>query len=122
LLKAFAQNLLDPEVRELLCREFHEQAMVAWKRRANKADQVESSVKGLRDKQEKLRQQAENLLDAIAATNGSPLVYGRLSSVEAQMRTIDELLATQTYSRVAAPSAEMIQGFLDRSKRTPSPS
>jgi hypothetical protein len=38
-------------------------------------------------------QQAENLLDAIAATNGSPLVYGRLSSVEAQMRNIDASLA-----------------------------
>ena len=114
LLKAFAQNLLDPEVRELLCREFHEQAMAAWKGRANKAEQVESGVRGLRDKQEKLRQQAENLLDAIAATNGSPLVYGRLSSVETQMRTIDELLATQTHSRVTAPSAETIQSFLDR--------
>jgi len=114
LLKAFAQNLQSPEVRELLCREFHEQAMVAWKKRSNKADQVESSVRGLRDKQVKLRQQAENLLDAIAATNGSPLVYGRLSSVEAQMRTIDELLATQTHSSVTAPSAETIQTFLDR--------
>jgi len=114
LLKALAKNLLTPELCEAVHGEFRDQLMAAWKQREGRAQQLSTSTRSLREKHEKLRQQAENLLDAIAATSGSALVYSRLSSVEAQMRNFDELLATQTNSRVTAPSADAIKEFLDR--------
>jgi len=65
-----------------------------------------------------LRHQAENLVNAIAATKGSALVYARLDSIEAQMRNIDALLATQGKERVAFPSLEDLRKFLDRKLAT----
>ena len=114
LLQALSRNVLEAGVRDRLSREFREQLVAAWKDRASRAQQVESSVKSLRGKQEMLRQQAENLLDAIAATNGSSLVYERLSSIEAQMRSIDQLLATQVEVRAALPSEDDLRKFLER--------
>ena len=48
------------------------------------------------------------------ATKGSALVYERLSSVEAQIRNIDELLAHQVEEKVKSPSASDLQMFINR--------
>jgi hypothetical protein len=94
--------------------EFQSQLMAAWKDRRKKAQQLSSSEKSLRDKQDKLSHQAENLVNAIAATKGSALVYARLDSIEAQMRNIDTLLGTQGKERVTLPSADDLRDFLDQ--------
>jgi len=118
LLQALSRNARSDEVRPHLEMEFHNQLMVAWRERKKKAQQLTSSAKSLRDKQDKLRHQAENLVNAIAATKGSALVYARLDSIEAQMRNIDALLATQGKERVAFPSLEDLRKFLDRKLAT----
>jgi DNA invertase Pin-like site-specific DNA recombinase len=114
LLQALSRNARSDEVRAHLSAEFHNQLMVAWKDRRKKARQLSSSAKALRDKQDKLRHQAENLVNAIAATKGSALVYARLDSIETQMRNIDALLATQGKEKMASPSLDDLKSFLDR--------
>jgi site-specific DNA recombinase len=114
LLRALSHNLAASMVREVLCQQFGEQATKAWKQRASKAQQATSGVAGLREKKERLRQQAENLLDAMAETKGSSLVYGRLNSIEAQMRNVDELLANQREIRSGPLSTDDLQKFLVR--------
>ena len=61
LLKAISHNVRDPEVLEHLTREFGEQLTVASRQRADRAQQIGSSAKSLKDKRAKLRQQVENL-------------------------------------------------------------
>lgn len=114
LLQALSRNARSDEVRAHLSMEFQNQLMVAWKERRKKAQQLSSSANSLRGKQDKLRHQAENLVNAIAATKGSALVYARLDSIETQMRNIDALLATQGKERMASPSPDDLRSFLDR--------
>jgi hypothetical protein len=84
-----------------------------WRDRSTKGLRNASSTISLWEKRDKLRQQGENLLDAIAATKGSTLLYERLSSIEAQIRNIGELLPAHR-KRAAVPSVSDLQGFLER--------
>jgi len=114
LLHALSLNVQDPIVRQHLSVEFRAQLAAAWKVRAKKAERAATSIKSLLGKQDHLRHQAENLLDAIAATKGSSLVYGRLNAIEAQIKGIDALLASHVGVKVALPSADDLREFLDR--------
>ena len=114
LLYALSRNVQDQSFREHLFLEFRAQMMTAWKDRNKKAEKAASSVKSLRGKQDHLRHQADNLLDAIAATRGSSLVYERLNAIEVQIKNIDALLASGTNMKAASPSADDLQKFLDR--------
>lgn len=114
LVYALTANLRVEQLREYLIDEFHARLNAAWKDRSSKSPRTPSSILGLKEKSKNLKHQAENLIDAIAATQGSTLLYERLSSIESQIRGIDELLATQKQKRTVVPSAADIQAFLDR--------
>src|ERR1035438_6853181 len=114
LLYALSRNVQELVFREQLFTEFRVQVMTAWKQRNKKAEKSATSVKSLQGKQDHLRHQAENLLDALSATKGSSLVVERLNAIEAQITSIDALLATQPKGKVAPPSADDLQNFLDR--------
>jgi hypothetical protein len=94
--------------------EFRIQLTKAWKQMNRKAEKSQTSVKSLQGKQDHLRHQAENLLDALAATKGSSLVVERLNAIEAQITNIDALLAAQPKGKVAPPSVEDLHKFLGR--------
>jgi hypothetical protein len=68
----------------------------------------------LRKRRDKLRQQGENLVEAIAATKGSTLLYERLGSIEAQIRNVGELLSSLKEKKTAVPSMVELQAFLER--------
>jgi predicted HAD superfamily Cof-like phosphohydrolase len=114
LLHVLSLNVQDLEFREYLFMEFRVQLTRARKQRNMKAEKSVTSVKSLQGKQDHLRHQAENLLDALAATKGSSLVVDRLNAIEVQIRNIDELLASQPKGEVTPPSADDLQKFLDR--------
>jgi hypothetical protein len=114
LVHALSRNFRSAGLREHILGEFHAQMVKVWKDRSGRGDRAASTTLSLREKRDKLRQQGENLLDAIAATKGSTLLYERLTSIETQIRNIGELLTTQKQKRAAAPSAAEIQAFLDR--------
>ena len=112
LLKALAENVLLTEVRDALRAEFYAQVAAAWKAQEGRAHRLTSSVESLKEKREALRQQAEHLLDAIAATHGSPLVYSRLNSVETEMQVVDGLLVAGEGKHLPAPSLRTMDKFL----------
>jgi site-specific DNA recombinase len=114
LLHALSLNIQDLEFREHLVMEFRIQLTKAWKQMNRKAEKSQTSVKSLQGKQDHLRHQAENLLDALAATKGSSLVVERLNAIEAQITNIDALLAAQPKGKVAPPSVEDLHKFLGR--------
>jgi hypothetical protein len=114
LLRALSQNVRDEALREHLSSQFKVQLAAALKDKAKKAERAATSVKSLLGKQDHLRLQVENLLDALAATKGSSLVYGRLNAIEAQIKDIDTLLASKMGVKVAPPSADELRQFLDR--------
>jgi hypothetical protein len=114
LLEALSHNLLGSLVHDQLHRDFNDHLTAAWLEEKRKAQQVGSTVKDLREKRRELGRQAENLLDAIAHTKGSSLLYERLNALEAQILTIDNLLATQVDVEIDPPSSDVIKEFLDR--------
>jgi site-specific DNA recombinase len=114
LLEALSHNLLGSLVHDQLHRDFNDHLTAAWEEEKRKAQQVGSTVKDLREKRRELGRQAENLLDAIAHTKGSSLLYERLNALEAQILSIDNLLATQVDVEIDPPSADAIKEFLDR--------
>lgn len=114
LIAAMAGNLRAPELRDYLASAFQMQTEAAWKDRSERAKRNSSSRGGLQKRKATLKQQAENILDAIAATKGSDLLYGRLSEIEGQMRNIDGLLAGHSRKRVTVPSVGEVREFLHR--------
>jgi hypothetical protein len=114
LMTAFSRNLTTPELHEHLLAQFHAQTVKAWKDRSEKSKREASSTGSLREKRKTLQKQAENVIDAIAATKGSTLLYDRLGSIEGQIRSIDILISSQKQKRGARPSADEINGFLER--------
>jgi hypothetical protein len=114
LVHALSRNLCTEGLREHIQKEFQTQIVKAWKDRSNKGRRATSGTSILKERRDKLRQQGENLIDAIAATKGSVLLCERLSSVEAQIHSIVEMLAAQKQKSVSAPSAVELQVFLDR--------
>jgi DNA invertase Pin-like site-specific DNA recombinase len=114
LLHTLSESVRDEALRDYLSKEFKVQLASALKARARMAERDASSIKSLQGQQDHLRKQAENLLDAIAATNGSSLVYGRLNAIESQIKVIDVQLTSQVPFAVASPSADDLRHFLDR--------
>jgi DNA invertase Pin-like site-specific DNA recombinase len=114
LLNALKQNILNPEVRERLCKDFHRQVEVTWKEQISNAQKLRSELPALKAKQHELEEQARNLVNAIAQTGGSVLLYEKLRSVETQMQSVEQLSAKSTQAKTDVPSPEVIQEFLDR--------
>jgi hypothetical protein len=91
----------------------------AWKDRERKGKKGGGESSTLRERKNTLQKQADNIIDAIAATKGSALLHERLTSIERQIRTIDDLLSSHKQRGIAAPSPSEMQDFVDRKLAIP---
>ncbi|MGA2171191.1 MAG: recombinase zinc beta ribbon domain-containing protein, partial [Terracidiphilus sp.] len=114
LLKAISGSLLDPAVRERLSRDYHHQVLAACEERTLTAQRVASTAEELQERKIELRRKAENLMDSIQDLGRSSLLSERMKSVDAEMHSIDLLLATQTEVAIEPLTAEAIRELLDR--------
>jgi site-specific DNA recombinase len=114
LLGLLKQNILNPTVREQLCCEFKTQVEVAWNEKIAHAQKIESEAPALKERQRELQAQADNLVNAIAQTGGSALLYEKLKSVELQIQNIQQCLAKPMEVSIDIPSPQEIGDFLDR--------
>jgi site-specific DNA recombinase len=114
MLQALKDNILRPEIRVQLCADFHAQVRVAWEQSRQQSRALAADSETLRQRQRQLQDQADNLVDAIAKTGGSSLIYERLQSVELQLNQVAQLLTLSTEVKQDAPNAEEIQGFFER--------
>ena len=115
LLYALGKNLLHPSVREGLFEDFRKQVMTAWELKVRKAHQVSSNSDALRERHRILVEEAGNVTRAIRRTGGSSLLDRELISIEAQLRSLEELLAVPTtVQNDKPPSDEEMREFLER--------
>jgi site-specific DNA recombinase len=114
LLGALARNLQSATLRAELVREFHEKGGKAWEERAREAAKATASVPQLRQRHRELECQARNLAQSIAASGESKILRETLDSVEAEQKTVEQLLAVADQPEEKPLPVEVIEEFLER--------
>jgi site-specific DNA recombinase len=114
LLHALANNILQEPVREQLSSEFRIQLMAAWEQNRRNAQQIALDASTLKEKQRRLRDQAENVVTAIAMMGASELLSKELKSLETQLKNLEQMLAAPDTIDAEPPSETAIREFLDR--------
>jgi len=88
--------------------------MAEYKTKEYTVQQVASNLNDLQARKGELMSNVENLLDTIQDIGRNPALSKRLNSLDAEMRNIDVLLATQTEVRSAPLTEEDVTRLLDR--------
>lgn len=114
MLEAITANILDPEVRGQLYRDFEGQQRTVWNQRIATRHQVASTIEELKDKRNDLKRQADNLLNAIQDSGRNLLFSERLNLLDVEIRNINELLATQTEVNFELLSPDAIREIVNR--------
>jgi len=114
LLTGLATNLQDPAFRVQLAQEFHCQLVTAWEERARQATQLTSSAPHLRERRRELQGQGENIANAIAGSGTSKILSDRLQSIEAELKSIEKMLAVSEEPEEHPVPIQAIEEFLER--------
>ena len=114
LIQRLSSSLVDAAIRRKLCQEYTEHLMAEYKTKEYTVQQVASNLNDLQARKGELMSNVENLLDTIQDIGRNPALSKRLNSLDAEMRNIDVLLATQTEVRSAPLTEEDVTRLLDR--------
>lgn len=114
LLQVLAQNLGFQQLRDYLREQFSSRVPGAWKAKSRESSLNSSSKSALRVRKAALLQQAENIVEAIAATKGSVLLYERLNLLEGQIRAVDATLASECRRARSKPVKAEVEEFLEQ--------
>jgi hypothetical protein len=114
LISALAANLLDPRLEKVRAEEFGNQLKLALEQEARLARDAAAGNTKLKVEQSELRQQAANLVDAIAKHGISPFLSAQLATVESKLADVERGLAAKPQPKLPEISDKEIHEFLRR--------